>query len=330
MHNAILLGAGSLLGAAYPPAVRERLSSIVRLDPVEIDSGAWTDSLDRLAPAELVFSTWGMPPLDEEFLAAAPSLKAVFYAAGTVKAFATPAAADRGIVICAAAEANGIPVAEYCLAVILLSLKNFWAYPRQQPHEKFTKTGGEPRGVFGATVGLISFGAVGRSLAALLSQHEVKTLVYDPYLVPSQAALHRAEPVSLEELFQRSDVVSLHTPWLPETEGLIRGEHILSMKPGATFINTSRGAVVEEAGLCAALRERPDITAILDVTHPEPPGQDSPLRTLPNVILTPHIAGSMGNEVARLGWWMLDEADRFLRGEPLRHRIDYERLHLMA
>lgn len=329
MKKAVLLGPDPLLSAAYPPELRSRLAQLVALAPSTIPPEAWREHRTALGSADLIFSTWGMPPLDEEFLGAAPALEAVFYAAGTVKGFATPAAADRGIVISSAAEANGIPVAEYCLATILLSLKNFWACTRQSPAGKFRKEG-EPRGAFGAVVGLVSLGAVGRRLADLLAHHDVRVLVHDPYLRPEDAARHNATLVGLDEIFRASDVVSLHTPWIPETEGMIRAEHLRAMKPGATFINTSRGAVVDEPGFCEALRERPDVTAILDVTHPEPPAADSPLRTLPNVILTPHIAGSMGSEVARLGWWMLDEAERLLDGRPLRHRVDHARLPLMA
>lgn len=330
MKNAVLLGPPNLLAAAYPESIRAEISRLVRLDPREIDSEAWREHPEALARAELIFSTWGLPTLDREFLAATPSLEAVFYAAGTVKGFVTPEAVSRGLVVSSAAEANGLPVAEYCLAVILLSLKNFWAYPRQTPAEKFTKVGSQPRGVYGATVGLVSLGAVGRRLADLLAEHEVRVLVHDPYLAPEEAARHQATLASLDEVFRESDVVSLHTPWIPETEGLVGGAQIRAMKHGATFLNTSRGAVVDEPGLCEALRERPDITAILDVTHPEPPRPDSPLRTLPNVILTPHIAGSMGSEVSRLGRWMLEEAERYLSGVELQHRVDYTRLARMA
>jgi phosphoglycerate dehydrogenase-like enzyme len=330
MKNAVLIGSAPRLEAAYPLNLRSRLSRLVALAPEEIPPDSWRDHREALARAEFVFSTWGMPTLNEEFLAAAPSLKAVFYAAGTVKTFATPAAAERGIIVTAAAEANGLPVAEYCLAVILLSLKNFWAYTAQSPAEKYQVAEERPRGVYGATIGLISLGAVGRRLACLLANHDVSVVVYDPHLSAEDAAGHRAELCSMEELFRISDVVSLHAPWIAETEGIIRAEHICAMKHGATFINTSRGAVVDEVGLCDALRHRPDITAILDVTYPEPPAPDSPLRTLPNVILTPHIAGSLGSEVERLGWRMLDEAERLLNGCPLHHRIDYARLPLMA
>jgi phosphoglycerate dehydrogenase-like enzyme len=330
MKKAVFLGPPDLLAAVYPREVREALAGLAEFPPADIGSGAWRSARSALADAELIMATWGMPPLDEEFLAAAPRLRAVFYAAGTVKQFATPAAAGRDIVISSAAEANGAPVAEYCLAVILLSLKTFWAYLRQPDADKFTRARPEPRGVFGATIGLVSLGFIGRRLADLLARHEVRVIVHDPYASPAEAARHGVTLVSLPEVFAASDVVSVHTPWIPETEGLIGDDLLRRMKPGATFINTSRGAVVDEAALVRILRDRADLTAILDVTHPEPPVAESLLRSLPNVILTPHIAGSMGCELSRLGWWMLDEVRRHLAGQPLQHRIFYDRLHLSA
>ncbi len=128
----------------------------------------------------------------------------------------------------------------------------------------------------------------------------------------------------LEEVFARCDVVSLHAPHLKETEGMITGRHLRSMQPGATFINTSRGAVVREGEMIDALREWPDLCAVLDVTAPEPPAADSPLYDLTNVVLTPHIAGSMHGECRRMGRYMLEELRRYLRGEPLLWRIDRE------
>ena len=132
---------------------------------------------------------------------------------------------------------------------------------------------------------------------------------------------HNREPASIEDIFAQSEVISLHTPDLPSTKGMIRGRHFEMMKPGATFINTARGAVVNEPEMIEVLGRRPDITAVLDVTDPEPPAVDSPLTKLPNVVLTPHLAGSAGRECHRLGCYMVDEFRRYLAGEPLVHRV---------
>ena len=97
------------------------------------------------------------------------------------------------------------------------------------------------------------------------------------------------------------------------------------MKPYSTFINTSRGAVIRENEMIEVLRQRPDLWAVLDVTYPEPPPPDSPLYTLPNVLLTPHIAGSMGEECRRQGRYMIEELERYLAGQPLSWAVTKEK-----
>jgi phosphoglycerate dehydrogenase-like enzyme len=323
MKKAALIGAPALLADVYPPAARGEIAGCYALRPGEIDGADWAAQAGELSEVEVLFATWGMPRLDADFLAAAPRLRAVFYAAGSVKGFATPGAERAGLVICSAVEANGVPVAEYSLAAILLSLKGFWGYQRQRPEDKFRRDAAVVHGAYGSTVGLVSLGSIGRRLAAMLRSHEVNVLAYDPYLTPQTAEDLGVTPCELPGLFARSEVVSVHTPWLPETEKLIGAGLLGSMKRGATLINTSRGAVIDEDALCGVLRERSDLTAVLDVTHPEPPSADSPLRYLPNVVLTPHVAGSVGPEVERMGWWMVEEARRYLLGHPLQHQVAY-------
>jgi phosphoglycerate dehydrogenase-like enzyme len=138
------------------------------------------------------------------------------------------------------------------------------------------------------------------------------------------------ELCSIEDVFRRADVVSLHTPWLKETEGLITGAHFAAMKPGATFINTARGAVVREDEMIQVLKQRPDLFAVLDVTYPEPPEPGSPLYSLPNVVLTPHIAGAMGTECRRMGCLVVEELQRYLNGEALQWAINRQQAAVMA
>jgi phosphoglycerate dehydrogenase-like enzyme len=283
-----------------------------------------------LADVDVIFSGWGMARLDEAFLAAAPNLKAVFYGAGSIKSFVTDAAWGRGIVITSAYAANAVPVVEYTLAAILFSLKRAWYYMLGAK-----STGAYPPrvpvpGGFESTVGLVSLGMIGRMVAGRLKGFDLRVLAYDPYVNAEAGAALGVEMVALNDIFRRSDVVSLHTPWLPETEGLITGAHLAAMKPGATFINTARGAVVREAEMIAVLQQRPDLCAVLDVTYPEPPEPGSPLFSLPNVVLTPHIAGSLDAECRRMGQTMVAELRRYLAGEPLQWVISRERARVMA
>lgn len=279
---------------------------------------------DLLAEVEVLFSGWGAPVMDDAFLRRAPRLRAVFYAAGTVRGWATDAVWQRGIMVTTAAAANAIPVADYTVAAIHFSLKNGWHYAlgakrlgRHAPRMPCA-------GAFRSKVGLISFGLIARLVRERLRATELEVLAYDPYVTPAEASRLGVRLVSLGEIFRECDVVSLHTPLLPATHGMIRRGHFEAMKPGATFINTARGEVICENELLDVFARRPELTAVLDVTHPEPPVAGSPLYTLPNVVLTPHIAGSAGGECLRLGCTMLKEFDRWVSGQPLCGQITKE------
>jgi phosphoglycerate dehydrogenase-like enzyme len=289
------------------------------------------ENLSLLSEVEVIFSGWGAPVMDEEFLAAAPNLRAVFYGSGSIRNFTTDAFWRRNLVVTSAYAANAVPVSEYALATILLSLKQFWKYAALAKCGKGWQDHTRPiRGGYQAVVGLVSFGMIARKTLQLLDMFDLQRLVYCPFLTEEKAKALRVNLCNLEDIFRRSNVVTLHTPELPETRGMIRGHHFASMKPNATFINTARGAIVREDEMIEVLRQRPDITVVLDVTDPEPPAFDSPLLKLPNVVLTPHIAGSLGQEIRRLGAYMVEELHRFVEGKPLKWQITEEQANRMA
>ena len=315
-----------IYGGDLPAQIARRCELV----PPLLTPATWRQASAEAREAELIFSGWSMPQVDAEFLAAFPNLKAIFYGAGTIRFFATDAMWDRGIRVTAAASENSANVAEFTLAQILLSLKQ--AFPRALAFREDTVAAysGIPAGNFGSTVGLISLGMIGRRVAELLQTFKHKVIAFDPFATPARAAALGVELVSLEDLFSRADVVSCHAPLLDSTIGMLREEHFARLKPGATFINTSRGAIVDEPGLCRTLAARPDVFALLDVTWPEPPALDSPLRKLPNVLYTPHLAGCMGRECERMGALMLAEFDRYAAGKPLLAEITRERAALLA
>ncbi len=329
--KALLLAPEHLVESVFPESVISEFERSAAFLGNPLEPSLWKQAPDRLSEAEVIVGTWGMPKLDEEFLAAAPQLRAVFYAAGSVKGFVSEASWARGITISSAWAANGVPVAEYSLGTILLSLKRFWHFTRaMRTPEGSNQEALRIPGAYQSKVGLVSLGAVGRATARLLQPFEIDVLAYDPFLPAEQAAELGVTLVSLESLFEQCEVVSIHAPWIPATERMVNGALISRMKNGATLINTSRGAVVAEDELCEVLATRPDLSAVLDVTHPEPPASDSPLRQLPNVLLTPHIAGSMQLECARMGSWMAEELRRFCAKEPLRYSISKNQLASMA
>lgn len=288
------------------------------------------DNPGLLNDVDVIFSGWGCPLLDESFLQAAPRLKVVFYGSGSIRHFVTDAFWERGISITSAYAANAVPVAEYAFAQITLSLKRAYHYAHYIRKHRTFPDSRQSAGAYGSTVGIVSLGMIGKMVCEKLRSLSVRIIAYDPYCTEEQARALGVELCSLEDVFQRSDVVSLHTPWTPETEGMIGGDQFERMKPNATFINTARGAVLREEEMVGVLRRRPDLWALLDVTYPEPPAPDSALYTLDNVVLTPHIAGSVEGECRRMGEYMLEELRRYVAGVPLQWSINREQAKRMA
>lgn len=281
--------------------------------------------LAELADVEVLFTGWGCPRIDATILAAAPRLRAIFFAGGSIRSWITEAVWDRHLAVVSAYSVNAIPVADYTIAAVLFSLKRGWHYIGQQHRERRYPAPVIPGpGIYRTTVGLISLGAVGRLVCDRLRPFDVEIIAYDPFVNAEQAAALGVRLVGLQDVFKESDVVSLHAPLLATTMGMITGAHLSAMKPGATFINTSRGALVREAEMIELLRIRPDLTAVLDVLAEEPPAASNPLATLPNVFLTPHIAGSLGAECLRMGNFVLNQYRRWRRGEPMEGSLTRE------
>lgn len=317
----------------YSPQAEQAMAEVCDV-VLDLPGGACLqDHAEALADVELLFSSWGGPVLSSETLALLPRLRAVLYAAGSIRRIATDAFWEKDIPICSAAPLNAIPVAEYAFAQVILCLKQSYHLARQTREAKTYANHSAisaPLGSYGAVVGLVSLGEIARQLLVRLRTLDVRVQVYDPYLSAKEAKELGVEQVDLKTLFASSDVVSIHTPWLPETEGLISGELIASMKQGASLINTARGAVIDEIAMGQVLAARQDLQAVIDVTYPEPPPPDSPLYTLANVFFTPHIAGSLDRECARMGDAMVEEARRLLKSEPLHLRVTPEAYARMA
>ncbi|SEH02598.1 Phosphoglycerate dehydrogenase [Nonomuraea solani] len=281
---------------------------------------------DRLTPdvlenLDVLVTGWGAPKLDAELLAAAPKLSLVLYGAGSIRPMVTPESWARGVRVTSAATANATPVAEFALSQILYALKHGWRYVLTARANAATAPRGNEIGVYGAVVGLLSLGATGLATARLLAHHNLVVQAHDPYADPEKAAQAGVRLVGLEELFATSDVVSLHAPLTPETHGIVGATLLESMKHDATLINTARGTLVDEAALVDVLSRRTDLFAVLDVTDPEPPVAGSPLFTMPNIVVTPHVAGSLGHERRRHGEAMAEELARYVAGEPLLYEI---------
>lgn len=284
---------------------------------------------------EYIFSTWGMPAFtEEEIKATLPSLRAVFYAAGSVQAFARPFI-NCGIKVFSAWAANGVPVAEYTVAQIILANKGYYTLSRIMSAEgaqaaRKTMAQRLDCGNYGATVGIIGAGMIGKMVIEKLRAYNLKVVVFDPFLSDEKADELGVTKCSLEQLFTCSSVISNHLANNENTKKMLNYSHFSLMKRNATFINTGRGAQVVEEDLIKVLTQRPDITAILDVTYPEPPVEGSAFYTLDNCILTPHIAGSIGDEVHRMSEYMLEEYVNLTSGKKCQYEVTIKMLETMA
>lgn len=318
----------------FDAAALERLAaSCDILSPEPIEDFAEPRARGLLREVEILVTGWGCPFVTPEVLAAAPNLKLIAHAAGTVKYTLDPAVYESGIIVTHAADANAVPVAEFTLAAIIFANKRVLELRDRYRADHSRRTTwalmDEPIGNYRRTIGLVGASRIGRKVAALLRAMDVEVLLADPYVSAADAVTAMAELVDLETLLARSDVVSLHAPSLPSTRHMIGRHELALMRDGATLINTARGALVDEPALIAELRTA-RIHAVIDVTDPEIPAPDSPLYTLPNVFLTPHVAGAAGTERLRLGQMAIEEIERFVAGRPLIHAIEPAILERLA
>jgi D-3-phosphoglycerate dehydrogenase / 2-oxoglutarate reductase len=176
----------------------------------------------------------------------------------------------------------------------------------------------------GQTLGLLGFGKIAKTVASKVEPLGMKLLVHDPYLEPELIAQHRAEAVDLGRLLAEADAISIHVPLSPETRNMIGQRELAQMKPTAFLINTSRGGIIDEQALAAALKEDRLGGAALDVLSVEPPPVDHPLRRAPNIILTPHLAFYSRESVIELQTKAAEEVARALKGEPPRSPVNPE------
>ncbi|GAA4781310.1 hydroxyacid dehydrogenase [Microbacterium gilvum] len=298
--------------------------------PLGTFEGAYADAV--LSEVDVLITGWGSPLIDAGVLDRAPRLRLIAHAGGSVKGHVGIAAWERGVAVCSANDANARPVAEFAVAMILLAGKQAFPLARIAARSADHVVSDDlypDMGNHGKRVGIVGASRIGRRTMALLRPYDLDLVVYDPFLSDADAATLGATAVDLDELLRTSDVVSLHAPALPETRHLLDRAGIALLQNGAVVVNTARGALVDHDALTERV-VRGEITAILDVTEPDELALDHPLRTADHAFLTPHIAGSMGRELARLADSAIDDARRMARGEPLASPVRLEELATQA
>lgn len=321
------------LAKVYAPNLVDELRKYDGFSDVIYDKEMIMADTEAFKDVEYIFSTWGMPKfIEEEIKSIFPKLKCVFYGAGTVQLFARPFL-NCGVRIFSAWAANAIPVAEYTAAQIILSNKGFYTAAR------IVKNGGwdeslaaidQYLGNYNVKVGIIGTGMIGKATIRLLKPYNIEILAYSQLLTDENAAKLGVTRASVETIFEECTVISNHLADNEHTKNYFTYDLFSKMKNYTTFINTGRGAQVVEEDLIRILKENPTITAILDVSNPEPPVAGSEFYSLDNCILSPHMAGSKGNEVQRMAEYMIKEFNLYLNNEPCEYEVTMDMLEKMA
>lgn len=285
---------------------------------------------ELLRGATIAVTSWGNKPLDGTLLSVCPDLKFLMHAAGSVKPVVSDALWEKGVRVSSSAPMLSMGVSETALGFTIAASKNFFAL-NENLHRGLWAEGKENiRELYDLTVGVIGGGWAGRHYIELLRPFQVDILLYDPFIDEAKAESMGARKAELDEVLEQADILSIHAPSIPETNHMINRETLKKMKKDAVLINTARGSIIDENALYEHMKAGGLKYACLDVFDPEPPASDHPLRTLPNVIMTPHLAGLANNGLKKVGQHACEEIERFLRGEPLLAEVTREMLARMA
>lgn len=323
-----------VIGYIFGGGRRERFEAELDMMKGVYSSQDLANHRAEFAQVEVILSSWGMPELTAEQLETYfPKLKLVLYGAASVQYFARPYL-QRGVKITTAAASMAEYVAQFTYVQILQANKGY--YHAMSMYRAGSYDAGNQfatrrcPGTFGTKIGIIGAGAIGSRVIRLLRQLHCEILVFDLFLPPERTQEMGVTLVSLETLFSQCQTISNHLANNAQTMGILNYDLFKLMKPDAAFINTGRGAQVVEADLARALREEPLRCALLDVTFPEPCPREHIFWRLPNVFMTPHIAGIGAQEVWNFADLLLDELHRYQAGVPLQHEVRLEMLKTLA
>ncbi|HEU5315705.1 MAG TPA: hydroxyacid dehydrogenase [Chloroflexota bacterium] len=335
-HTILVLPSGQLYDEIIDAETEQKLQSLGRVIRYQSEEpGGRRVDPDQVAEligeADAVLTSWGAPKFDEKLLSRATKLKVIAHAAGTIKSFIPPEVFDRGIAVTHAAALIAEAVGEWALTVTLMSLRRAYDFDRAMHDGAWAKRDfGFGEALYGKRVGIVAASMTGRAYIKLLAPFGCDIVVFDPYLSDERAKQLGVTRIdSLNELFRTSDVVSNHAPTTPETDGMIGAKQLSLLRDGKLFVNTARARAIDYPALVKELQSG-RIRAALDVFPKEPLEADSPLRGLPNVILSPHVAGGTEESRKRLGAGMVEELRRFLAGEKLQYGVTKQMLATMA
>ncbi|MET3904513.1 hydroxyacid dehydrogenase [Paenarthrobacter sp. 4246] len=308
-------------------AALNQLGAVTAIAPAQLQSfGAFAAAA---AETDIFITAWGFPRLDAEHLAAAPNLKCVVHAASSLHALVSDAFWAAGIPISQAGAAMAPAVAELSLTFTLSLLRRVHMLDhslRAGTNWEDARAVPRAREISGARIGVVGASRTGRRYIDACRALGAEVRVYDPYLLKGDPLA--ASSATLHGLMESSDVVAIHAPATSETVGLIGVAELALLPDGAALVNTARSTIVDMEALYKEVHSG-RIDAALDVFDAEPLPVDAPWRSLPNVLLTPHLGGATVDSRRRAGGIVVDELSRFISGQPMKHaltRTDLERM----
>lgn len=246
--------------------------------------------IDRAGDARVLWLAW-KPAINRAVLEALPSAELVVRWGVGYDQIDVTAATELGVAVANAPTYGTIDVAEHVLALLLAGARNLaWSHAAMRRGEWPGPVWGTHR-LQGRTLGLLGLGRIGSAVARRAEGFGLTVISYDPVVSAAAMAEYGVHAVTLDELLGQSDYLSLHVPLNGHTLHFMNADRLARLKPGAALINASRGKVVDTRALLAALADGPLSWAALDVYEDEPLPADSPLRSVPNLVLTPHAAG---------------------------------------
>lgn len=331
MKTLVTIADAGLRGMFWQEPVLSKLLSFSEVDFIPINERFTSDRLaNRIGEYDACITSWGSPFFTPEVLARAEKLKFIGHGAGSVASIVSEDVFSASIAVTSANRVLAHSTAECAIGLMFAGAWNFAGYSARLKLGQWSGNNRETvLGVTRRVIGLVGFGEISRQVIRMLQPFSAQILLSSSYCTQKEADALGVELCGLNELFERSDIVSLHNTWTPRTQGMIGEEQLQRLRDGALFVNTARGPIVKETALLEELRKG-RILAAFDVYDQEPLPVDHELLTLPNVLCLPHIGGFHGLLKRGLCDFIVDELHRFSTGGELLGRVSLDHYHRLT
>lgn len=330
MKTLVTIANAGLRELFWQESTLNKLSSFSEVDFIPLNELFTSDDLaERIGGYDACITSWGSPTFTSEVLTRAEKLKFIGHGAGSVASIVKENVFDTSIAVTSANKVLALSTAECAFSLLFAGAWDFAGYSARLKEGQWSNNSLDSTlGVTRRVIGLVGYGEISKHVIRMLQPFNTKILLHSSYCPQEEAAAQGVELCGLNELFERSDIVSLHNTWTPRTQGMIGEEQLKRLRNGALFVNTARGPIVKEQALIDQLRKG-RIFAALDVYDKEPLPVDHELLAMPNVLCLPHIGGFHGLLKRELCDFIVDELHRFVKGEDLLGRVtldQYRRL----